>query len=200
VPGAFLFPQGGGRVRAYVSYPAVAPYRIQGEAMFPQFVEESIRTGVPAQSYSEARPVGPLATFNAADTWVEHPYNNGVALIGDAAASSDPTWGQGLSLTLRDVRVLRDHLLATTDWNAAGHNYATEHDRHYGVIHEVMQSLTTMFLVNTPEAQAHRDRAMPLIAQDPTRVPDHVFGGPDLPWSDAVKQRFFADAHETAAG
>jgi 2-polyprenyl-6-methoxyphenol hydroxylase-like FAD-dependent oxidoreductase len=42
-----------------------------------------------------------------------HPYRRGVALVGDAAAVSDPSWGQGLSMTLRDVRVLRDQLLAS---------------------------------------------------------------------------------------
>jgi menaquinone-9 beta-reductase len=35
-----------------------------------------------------------------------------MALIGDAAAASDPSWGEGLSLTLRDVRLLRDSLIA----------------------------------------------------------------------------------------
>lgn len=60
--------------------------------------------------FKDARPSGPLATFDAAHTWVDHPYRDGVALLGDTATSSDPSWGQGLSLTLRDARVLRDHL------------------------------------------------------------------------------------------
>ena len=47
------------------------------------------------------------------------PIANDVVLIGDAAAASDPVWGSGLSLTLRDARVLRDHLLANADWRAA---------------------------------------------------------------------------------
>ena len=70
----------------------------------------------PARWYAGARAIGPLATFDGAETWVEHPYKAGVALIGDAADASDPTWGQGLSLTVRDVRVLRDQLLAHEDW------------------------------------------------------------------------------------
>jgi menaquinone-9 beta-reductase len=28
------------------------------------------------------------------ETWVEHPYRDGLALIGDAAGSTDPTWGR----------------------------------------------------------------------------------------------------------
>ena len=39
--------------------------------------------------------IGPLATFDRADTWVEHPYKEGVVLVGDAAATTDPTYGQG---------------------------------------------------------------------------------------------------------
>jgi len=96
-------------------------------------------------------------------------------------------------LTVRDVRVLRDHLLATEDWEVAGHAYAQEHDRHYGVIHTVDNWLTQMFLAIGPEAEACRARALPLIAQDPTRVPDHIEGGPDLPLNETVRRRFFGE-------
>src|SRR5439155_67663 len=82
-----------------------------------------------------ARLAGRLAMFEGADAWLDHPYRDGVALVGDAAAASDPTWGQGMSLTLRDVRTLRDRLVADDDWTAAGHAYAAEHDRYYGVVH-----------------------------------------------------------------
>jgi 2-polyprenyl-6-methoxyphenol hydroxylase-like FAD-dependent oxidoreductase len=49
------------------------------------------------------------------ETWVEHPYSGGVALIGDAADASDPRCVQGLSITTRDVRVLSEMLNATSD-------------------------------------------------------------------------------------
>jgi 2-polyprenyl-6-methoxyphenol hydroxylase-like FAD-dependent oxidoreductase len=64
-----------------------------------------------AEFFVGAKGLGPLATFSGADTWVEHPYRQGVVLIGDAAAS-DPSFGQGLALTVRDVRVLRDALVS----------------------------------------------------------------------------------------
>jgi 2-polyprenyl-6-methoxyphenol hydroxylase-like FAD-dependent oxidoreductase len=78
-----------------------------------------------------------LASFNGADSWVARPYADGIALIGDAAVASDPSWGQGLALTLRDVRVLSDVLLADTDRNRAGHAYAAAHDRYYGTLHTI---------------------------------------------------------------
>ena len=58
----------------------------------------------------------------------------GVALIGDAAAASDPCWGCGLSLTLSEVRCLRDCLISESDWTKATERYAVEHDRYYGIL------------------------------------------------------------------
>jgi 2-polyprenyl-6-methoxyphenol hydroxylase-like FAD-dependent oxidoreductase len=166
---------------------------LQGAADVSRFIEEAVQAGAVADLYTGARAVGPLATFDGADTWVTHPYNAGVALVGDAAAASDPTWGQGLSLTLRDVRVLRDQLLHHENWDSAGHAYAEEHDRHYGAIHMVDNWNTEMLLATGPEAEARRARALPLIAQDGTRVPDHQFSGPDLPVDETVRRRFFGE-------
>ncbi len=190
---AYLFPQGGGRVRAYIVNHKETHRRLQGAADIQRFVEESVKAGAAAEWYAGARASGPLATFDGADTWVEHPYKAGVALVGDAAAASDPTWGQGLSLTLRDVRVLRDHLLNHENWDVAGHAYAEEHDRHYGAIHAVDNWSAEVLLATGPEAEARRARALPLIAQDGTRVPDHQFSGPDLPVNETVRRRFFGE-------
>ena len=184
---------GGGRVRAYLVQTKATSTRLQGATDLPRFIEESVRSGAPAEWYAGAKAVGPLATFNGANTWVEHPYKNGVALIGDATASSDPAWGQGLSLTVRDVRVLRDQLLSHENWDEAGHAYAEAHDTHYGVIHRVENWLSQMFFETGPTGEARRARAFPLIAQDPTRVPDHVVGGPELPADEAVRRRFFGE-------
>ena len=143
--------------------------------------------------YEGAVPCGPLAGFEGADTWIEHPYVPGVVLIGHAAASNDPSFGQGLSLTLRDVRSLRDHLLREEDWHIACHAYAEEHDRYYGALHTATQWFAQMFYQASPEADAIRVRAFPLFQGDPSRVIDHLFSGPDLPLDDAVKRRFFGE-------
>ena len=75
--------------------------------------------GVPSEWLVDAQPEGPLATFDGAHRWVERPYRDGVVLVGDAAGASDPSWGSGLSRTLRDVRLLRDALIADNDWPLA---------------------------------------------------------------------------------
>jgi 2-polyprenyl-6-methoxyphenol hydroxylase-like FAD-dependent oxidoreductase len=167
---------------------------LQGDADVPRFIQECINTGAPADYYRNVKPSGPLASFETADTWVPHPYRNGIALLGDAAASSDPTWGNGLSLTLRAVRALRDNLAANEDWDSAGHAYAEEYDRFYGVIHDVTIWMRQMFMESGPEADARRAKAMPLIAQDPTRVPDHGMSGPDIPFHrEEMRARFFGE-------
>jgi 2-polyprenyl-6-methoxyphenol hydroxylase-like FAD-dependent oxidoreductase len=188
-----LAPEGNGRVRAYLVYQHDAPHRLQGTADVHRFVDESVKTGIPAQYYASVKVSGPLASFDGADTWVEHPYKDGVVLVGDAAASNDPCFGQGLSLTLRDVKILRDSLLAHQDWDEAGHAYAVEHDRNYGVIHKATEWFGQMFYEPGPEADQRRAKALPLIGQDPTRIPDHLFGGPELPLDEDVKRRFFGE-------
>jgi len=89
--------------------------------------------------------------------------------------------------------VLRNLLLAYKDWDTAGHAYAAEHDRHYGVIHTVDNWFTEMFHGIGPEAEARRARVLELIAQDETRIPDHIFSGPDLPLDETVRRRFFGE-------
>ena len=91
---AVLFPQGGGRARAYFGYHHNSRPRIQGDAAFSDFIESCKRTGADPGWYDGAVAAGPLASFDGADTDTPHPYRNGVALVGDAAATSDPNWGQ----------------------------------------------------------------------------------------------------------
>jgi menaquinone-9 beta-reductase len=188
-----VFPQGHGRVRAYLVYPAKTQHRLSGELDIPQFVEESLKAGAPADYFANAKAAGPLATFEGAATWAKHPYQSGVALIGDAAAASDPSWGQGLSLTLRDVRVLRDQLLKHENWEEAGRAYAEEHRQYYGVLHEYELWRTQLLLETGPAAEARRDKALPLWQQDPTRQLDILFSAPDHPLDEVARRRFFGE-------
>jgi 2-polyprenyl-6-methoxyphenol hydroxylase-like FAD-dependent oxidoreductase len=190
-----MVPQAKGRFRAYLGYPSTMPYRLQGKEKLGLFAAESAKA-VPAcrECYAQAKCLGPLASFEGGDSWVEHPYKNGVALIGDAAATSDPSFGQGMSLTLRDARVLRDALLNHSDWDTAGHFYAEQHDSYFHTCHSVTVWFRQLFQEQSPEAALRRQRALPLIAEDPTRVPDHLFGGPDLPADESVRLRFFGES------
>ncbi len=191
---ATIFPQPKGRFRVYVGYPSTMNYRLQGSGDVKLLFSEFARTAPPLAPFlSGAECIGPLASFEADDFWVKHPYRNGVALIGDAAATSDPSAGQGMAITFRDARVLRDHLLASADWDRAGHAYASEHDDYFARCHTATVWQRQVFQEQTPEARLRRQKAMPLIAEDPTRVPDYLFSGPDLPMDDGVRARFFGE-------
>lgn len=191
---AILMPQGGGRARCYVVFPWRESRRLSGERDVPRFIAAAVQVGVPPELFEGAVAAGPLATFDAVDRWVDQPYHDGVALVGDAAATSDPSWGQGLSLTVHDVRLLADALTATDDWDSAGRSYAAAHDRGYATVHATTDLMTTFFLETGPEADARRQRAFPLIAQEPGRVPDALMVGPDAaPVDQFTRARFFGE-------
>lgn len=189
----FLFPQRHNRVRVYVAYQQEAYARFHGAADLPAVVAACVQGGLPAAAFANAQAIGPLATFDAADTWVPHPYHAGVALLGDAAAATDPTRGQGLALALHDARLLRDQLCAHDDWEAAGHAYAQAHDHDYQVIHTVIQWYTALYMERGPEAEARRMRALPLQAQDRSRVPDVFHSGPEIRLDESMRKRFFGE-------
>jgi len=190
-----MVPQTRGRCRSYLGYPTGCGVTLQGSERVATFLAESKRA-VPmiAEAYADAKCIGPLAAFDVSESWAVHPYRDGVVLIGDAAATSDPSFGQGMGTALRDVRVLRDALLAHADWDEAGHAFATEHDTYFQRTHKVCSWLRVLFQEPGKEAQALRQRAMPRIAEDLTRVPDHLFSGPDLPADEAVRARLFGEA------
>jgi menaquinone-9 beta-reductase len=185
-----LLPQGDGRVRAYLSWHiATGAPRVHD---FPRFLDECLAMGTPPDLLAGAQQAGPLASFDCHETWVEHPYKDGIAVIGDASASSDPTWGQGLALTLRDVRTLAEALTNADDWDSAANAWAREHDRYHQIIREVNNCCAQLFMDPTPTGEARRRRALPRIAEDPTRAPQHHFAGPDLPATD-LRARFLAE-------
>jgi menaquinone-9 beta-reductase len=191
---AVLIPLGNCRFRAYLIYPKTRGYRLQGEPMLKLFTSECPKVYAPlAEYYAEAESIGPLASFDTGDSWVEQPYRDGVVLVGDAAATTDPTFGQGLSLALRDARTLRDELSKESDWDTAAGRYADQRRVYFRTCHTVEGWLRTLLLDPSAEAAALRAKAMPLIAQDPTRVPDHINSGLDLPLNEQVRARMFGE-------
>ena len=186
-----IFPENE-RARAYLLYQHTEPHRLSGADAIPRFIEKSVSIA-PPEYYENAKPSGPLASFSGADNWVEHPYRDGIVLIGDAAGASDPSYGQGLDIALLDARVLRDQLLSNDDWNLAADAYAREHAIYYRTIHTVENWLSDLLLTIGPEADARRNRAFSLIAEDPTRFPDHIISGPKLPADEQVRQRLFGE-------
>ena len=190
---SILIPIGEGRFRVYVCYRHDALRDFSGERDQATFLETSVIFGAKTEWFEHAEPIGPLASFSGADRWATHAYRDGVVLIGDAAAASDPAFGCGLSLTLRDVRVLRDHLLEVADWSKAADAYAGEHNRYYSGLRNILGLWRDLFFDVGDAAEALRQRALPLIGQDPTRMIDFVGLGPEAPCDEVARRRFFGE-------
>jgi 2-polyprenyl-6-methoxyphenol hydroxylase-like FAD-dependent oxidoreductase len=118
---AFLaFPQGRGRVRLYGGYALAQGGRFAGPEGPQRFLDACRLRCLPeTEAFASAKPAGPCRSYPNQDTWSARPFVPGVVLIGDAAGYNDPILGQGLSITLRDVRVVCDLLLEHRDWSEA---------------------------------------------------------------------------------
>ena len=183
-----------GRNRIYlIHHKDVLPKRLSGRHSVDEMTRQLRATGAPAHWFERGRQEGPFASFDGSHRWVERPYRDGVVLIGDAAAASDPAWGRGLSRTLRDVRLLRDRLLADSDWRSAAEAYAADHDDFYGRMRRLEAMETTLLFERGEEADRRRTRAFALSAQDPSRVPDAVGLGPEAPSDDLARARYFGE-------
>ncbi len=187
------FPQGNGRARVYLCYAEGSAPRYSGPDDITVVLGECIASGVPAEVYADAVPAGPLATFEGRTTWAESTYRNGVALVGDAAANTDPTWGQGLSMAMRDARVLGELMLADDDWDAAGRAYAEARSEYFNVVHS-MENWQTQLLMDTgPDADAVRARAFRSWRDDRTRNPDTFLSGPGNALGETERRRYFGE-------
>ena len=111
------FPQSPERVRLYICYGIEDKRRFAGADNQARFLDAFRLKTVPGSEYlANGTPSGPCNSYGNEDTWTDVPYAPGVVLIGDAAGHNDPIIGQGLSITYRDVRIVRDLMLENRNW------------------------------------------------------------------------------------
>jgi 2-polyprenyl-6-methoxyphenol hydroxylase-like FAD-dependent oxidoreductase len=107
-----LFHQGYGRARLYLCGGRSMQHRFAGQDSAAKFMAAWNPSCYPmAELVAKAVPAGPCATYPGDDTWTDTPFAPGVVLIGDAAGHNDPIVGQGLSIAMRDARIVRDLVL-----------------------------------------------------------------------------------------
>ena len=185
----FWAPLGDKKSRTYFVYPSVTGRRgLSGKNKVSEFLRLVQAVGIPTSWLDAVESIGPLAEFDGADRWVDSPARNGVALVGDAAAASDPSWGCGLSLTMLDAEALSTVLRETDDWNAALAEYARRHDEYTSALHRIHQWMYQLVWSAGPEADARRHRVFPRWAQDPTGFPDSVGLGPFGPSDEQARR------------
>lgn len=103
------FRQHHGQVRLYLVPGMRQKGRFAGRDGLAEFMRSANFACLPfGERLANANPIGPLATYPGDDTWTEQPYADGVVLIGDAAGYNSPIIGQGLSIAMRDARLVRD--------------------------------------------------------------------------------------------
>jgi len=165
----FVVPQGTGRVRLYLLWSCDHRQRFAGPRGPRAFLDSFALACIPeSPCIVRARPAGPCATYPMNDTWTDRPIADGLALIGDAAGYSDPHIGQGLSVALRDVRVLSELLLASEDWSpAALRPYTEERAERMRRLRFCNALATTLRGEFGPEAREQRCRARGLTHAEP---------------------------------
>ncbi|MGE3842878.1 MAG: FAD-dependent oxidoreductase [Vicinamibacterales bacterium] len=185
----FIAPLGNGRARVYFIYvTALGERTLSGKAKIGQFLDGCRATHAPSAWFEDMNVIGPLAEFEGADHWVPSPARPGLALIGDAAGATDPSWGCGLAKTLVDADALSAQLAATDDWHAALQQYAAMHDDYFGKLHDILSWMTTLVWSGGPEADARRARVFPRMQEDPTGFPDPSGQGPFGPCDDRARR------------
>jgi len=105
------FRQHDGQMRVYLCPGLAQKNRFAGPTGMAEFLRSANFACLPfGEALANANPIGPLATYPGDDTWTATPYVPGVVLVGDAAGWNTPIIGQGLSIAMRDVRLVRDAL------------------------------------------------------------------------------------------
>lgn len=185
--GSILIENTPGNYRVYLLHHMDAlPRRLSGERDYPAVLGHLREIGIPGRWLDGIKPHGTFATFDGAHRWILNPLRGNCVLIGDAAAASDPVWGNGLSRTLRDVRLLRDRLLGDGDWASAAQAYAADHDDFFFRLRRAERLNAALHFSMGPEAEARRGRSYALMEKFPELNPDVAGLGPEARCSDHV--------------
>jgi 2-polyprenyl-6-methoxyphenol hydroxylase-like FAD-dependent oxidoreductase len=164
---AYLMPQGGGRARIYaggvrnVIDPLAADR--SGRALIA-FLGQHLPEG----SLDGVAPAGPIAFFPNGDIVPGRIAGPGWVLMGDAAGANDPSVGQGLSLTYRDVRRLGE-LLRDQAWPAAIEMFAAERAAVQAVVREHARWIASLNMEHGDAVAERREGVRRAKEADPTQ-------------------------------
>jgi 2-polyprenyl-6-methoxyphenol hydroxylase-like FAD-dependent oxidoreductase len=196
----FVLPQAAGRARLYLLYPVDQRRRFAGPTGWRAFLDSFPLACLPeSECIARATPAGPCAAYPMNDTWTDRPIADGLALIGDAAGYSDPHIAQGLSIGLRDVRILSELLLAGEDWSPAVlRPYVEERAERMRRLRFCAAVATTLRGEFGPEARDRRRRAQGRMQAEPELAlwRQAYLAGPDTvpvsAFDERVYERLFA--------
>lgn len=172
----YVLPRKNGRVRLYLLHDIAQKGRFAGPDRHARFLTAFGFACIPgSEMFEAAQPVRPCAFHPLNDSWTEQPYAPGVVLVGDAAGWNDPIIGQGLSIALRDVRIVTDIMRGGSDWSMAAFAPYREERRERMRRLRVTARLKTDLVATFTPAGAARRRSYNAIWQS-----DPVLSGPQL--------------------
>jgi 2-polyprenyl-6-methoxyphenol hydroxylase-like FAD-dependent oxidoreductase len=188
-----MFHQGGGRARAYLCPGRSGQHRFSGPHGTQRFLEACAFDAYPwSDQVATATPAGPCATYPGDDTWTDSPFVDGVVLIGDAAGHNDPVIGQGLSIAVRDARIVRDLVLDGARTAAAFRSYGDERVTRMERL-RLMADVTSVVQAEDADNRAARRAVMneAIASMDPDLFPLvlGIFVGPESLPDELVDER-----------
>jgi len=185
-----MFHQGGGRARAYIVPGLSGKRRFAGPSGVQRFLEACAASCYPwSGQVASGTPAGPVATYPGDDTWTATPYTDGVVLIGDAAGHNDPIIGQGLSIAMRDARIVRDLVLEGARTPDAFAAYGAERFTRMERLRFIADVLSVSQAEDAENREARRAFMFEkMAAMDPQVMPvmAGAFAGPETMPPDAV--------------
>jgi 2-polyprenyl-6-methoxyphenol hydroxylase-like FAD-dependent oxidoreductase len=176
------FRQHDGQLRLYLCPGMSQKSRFAGHSGLEEFLRSADFDCLPfGDRLATANPIGPLATYPGDDTWTPEPYVDGVALIGDAAGHNSPIIGQGLSIAMRDARMVRDAIRSGSDFDAGLVAYADERMERMRRLREAAMFMAAMAADDCDNSIARRAKFFELQQTDPLVLGMLIgmWGGPE---------------------
>jgi 2-polyprenyl-6-methoxyphenol hydroxylase-like FAD-dependent oxidoreductase len=162
------FPQDEDKARLYIGYSIEDKTRLAGANKAKTFLNAFRVDTIPdSERFASANPAGPCAAYPMFDSWSDAVSADGVVFAGDAAGFSDPTIGQGLSVALRDARMIREVLLGGDDWSQEAFTpYVEERAERMRRLRFIVQVFTDAHIPLGPDAVSERRRRKNLMMRD----------------------------------
>ena len=190
---AYVMPQCQGHARIYAGgQPALLAPIVKDRS--GASLIELLAANLPDGAMSQARPAGPMAFFPNSDMVPARIAGDSWALGGDAAGSNDPSVGQGLSLTYRDVRRLSELLTGPDSIDSALATYAAERSAYHATAREHARWIASFTMETGDAAEARREGYRRSGSIDPTRggfTFMYTRGPMGLVADEAARRRFF---------
>jgi 2-polyprenyl-6-methoxyphenol hydroxylase-like FAD-dependent oxidoreductase len=196
----FVFPRAGARARLYLLHDTAQKGRFSGPDRQARFLEAFQFRCIPnSEMFAKVKPSQSCAFYPMNDAWTDSPVVPGAVLIGDAAGWTDPVIGQGLSIALRDARMVRDVLRASSDWEpAAFEPYVRERQARMARLLVSGQVRTTISMTFTEQGARRRMAYAQAWPKDPVLAGSRLatfkgpFGVAEGSFDPEVIERIFA--------